>query len=266
MRGSWWLPLLWFAVLPGFTCAEPAPTYIAIILDDLGNDEAAGMRALALPGAVTYAILPRLAHTALLAERAHAQGREVMLHLPMQAITGKALGPDGLTMDMTAPAFHATIADALASVPYVRGVNNHMGSLLTRHPGAMQWLMQALHRRGDLYFVDSRTNEHTVAELFARSTGLATSRRDVFLDNRRDSTYIRAQLTDLIRKARLQGSAIGIGHPYPETLDVLAAELPRLAAQNVQLVPVSQLLDQQRRKVWPASSSPLPTVAKSLKP
>ncbi|MCB1761380.1 MAG: divergent polysaccharide deacetylase family protein [Gammaproteobacteria bacterium] len=243
----------------------PSPA-IAIIIDDMGNHLAEGRAALALPGGVTYAFLPHSSHGVTLAEAAHRAGKEVMLHLPMDAYHGNALGPGALTLHMTEARFKQTLHDDLASIPHVAGVNNHMGSLLTRHPGAMDWVMQSLQRYPALFFIDSRTTHKTVAQEVAQEHGVATTRRDVFLDNEPNPRAITKQFRLLLRKAREQGFAVGIGHPYPQTIAVLQRHLSQLADQGVRLIKASHLIEQQlRRSQWPAFSSPSLKVAKSSK-
>jgi polysaccharide deacetylase 2 family uncharacterized protein YibQ len=184
----------------------------------------------------------------------------------MQATDGRALGPGGLHMDMSRTEFSREVSANLAAIPHVAGVNNHMGSLLTRHGRAMRWLMEDLKCQGDLYFVDSRTDVRTVARKNARAAGLRHAQRDVFLDNDANVEHVRHQFDRLVSKARQRGFAIGIGHPYPATLEVLAQALPALAAQGVQLVPVSRLVETDRRQqLWHACSSPSPTVARNSK-
>lgn len=236
---------------------------IALIIDDLGNQEASGEQALELPGAVTYAFLPQTPFAWRQASKAHRLHKEVMLHLPMESDLGKALGTGALTIDMPQAKFLSTLQRDLASVPFVSGVNNHMGSLLTRDPTAMRWLMSGL-READLFFVDSRTTDGTVAEKVARANLIPSARRNVFLDNRQDRASIRRQLAHLIATARQQGGAIGIGHPYPETLAVLAEELPKLEAEGIELVPASELTN-QGSELWHASSYPLLKGVKSSK-
>jgi polysaccharide deacetylase 2 family uncharacterized protein YibQ len=246
--------------------AAQTPVRIAIIIDDLGNNLPLGRQAVELPGALTYSVLPRLPYSRDIAERAHDGGKEVMLHLPMETHEGHSLGPGGLYGALSRDAFARAVRVNLAAVPHVTGVNNHMGSLLTRDSGAMRWLMQDLRCFHDLYFVDSRTDAGTVARESAREAGLPNAQRDVFLDNQQDPDYVRSQLMRLVAKARREGTAIGIGHPYPATLEVLAEELPRLADQGIQLVPVSKLVEKERNpNLWHASSSPLQTVAKNSK-
>ena len=240
---------------------------IALIIDDMGYDLLHGRQALALPGAVTYAFIPRTPHTPALSREAYARGKEVMVHLPMESQDGKPLGPHGLTTRMSQEQLRRVAIDSLACVPHAVGVNNHMGSLLTRQHRPMDWLMSMLAQRGGYYFVDSRTDMRTVAERVAGDHGLPVTRRDVFLDNQQDEAYIAGQLAELVALAREVGNAVGIAHPYPETLAVLRRELPRLAANGVGLLPVSRIIErQQGSPLWHASSSRSPKVAKNSKP
>jgi len=225
--------------------AQPPGPVIAIVLDDLGNNLSLGRQALALPGNLTYAFLPQTPHAARLSRQVHATARESIVHLPMQSLHHRALGPGGLTQDMDAAELKQVLLQDLRSVPFAVGANNHMGSGLTRDLNVMFQLMTLLAERGDLYFLDSRTHELTVAQQAAEQAGVPATRRDVFLDNLRDETHIGKQLNLLLAKARQQGSAVAIGHPYPETLTVLARRLPELEGLGVELIPLSQLIERQ---------------------
>jgi uncharacterized protein len=247
------------------TAAAEQPA-ITIIIDDMGYNEALGLAAVRLPGAVTYAFLPHTPFAARLAEQAHARGKQVMLHLPMDSFDETPLGPGGLSLHMTRTDFLQTLDQSLQAVPHVTGINNHMGSLLTRHPGAMEWLMQGLRARTPMFFVDSRTTSGSVAQRLAREQGVPNTRRDVFLDNDRDPEAIRQQLALLLKKARKQGFSVGIGHPYPETLVVLKRELAELERQGIRLINASQMIALQRsHRPWQEPSSQSPKVAKNSK-
>lgn len=246
--------------------AEEYPS-IAVIIDDMGNHHAQGLAALELQGNVTYAFLPHTPYAAMLAEKAHDLGKEVMLHMPMDAHEGNALGPGALTLHMTETQFKQTLWNNLRAVPHVTGLNNHMGSLLTRHPGAMGWMMQALMQQPGLYFIDSRTTRNTVAQSLASEYGIPNTRRDVFLDNERTTGAIEKQFRLLLERARQQGFAVGIGHPYTQTVQVLRRVLSRLKSENIRLISASAMIKlQQRRKAWPEPSSLSLKVAKSSKP
>jgi len=265
LRRRLWSVALLLSLVAAGACARERPR-IAIIIDDLGNGAEAGRGALSLPGALTYSILPHTPHARDLAQQAHASGREVMLHLPMQANSNKAMGPGGLYLGMGEAEFVRTLQANLDAVPHVAGVNNHMGSRLTRDPVAMGRVMAGLRERG-LFFVDSRTTGGSIAEQTAARSGLATTRRHLFLDNQPSRPAVRRQYRKLLALARRQGAALAIGHPHKATLTVLARELPRLPQLGIDLVPASELTEKEpRRHQWHASSSPLLKVAKSSKP
>ena len=219
----------------------PQRPRIALIIDDLGYAFSAGQRVVDLPGPVACAVLPATPRGRELAELAAQRGKEVLLHLPLQAQNyhGKT-EPGTMLLDMSRREFANTFAENFASVPHIIGVNNHRGSLLTRHPGHMGWLMEELRAREGLFFVDSYTTHRSIALQVAEEAGVPAVRRDVFLDS--DRTAVASEFGRLLKLARLHGSAIGIGHPYPETLDFLEQVLPRLAAEGVDLVRVSELL------------------------
>jgi hypothetical protein len=262
---AWFAAALWLLAVPalaGTVAADhPVPDkgVFSLIIDDLGDRLADGRRAIALPGAVTFAILPQTTYSRRLAEMAHAAGKEVMLHQPMQAVNGKPMGPGGLGLEMSRTELLRTLAVNLASVPHARGVNNHMGSLLTRHPGHMAWLMEGLREHGGLYFVDSTTTSHTVARRIAREYALPNTRRNLFLDHLREPNIILRQFVQVVEQARSNGATLAIAHPYPETLAVLEQVLPHLEEFGIELVPVSELISRtetRREELWHASLSP----------
>ncbi len=238
--------------------AEPGRPAISIIIDDLGNLRNRDLRAIRLPWAITYAFLPHTPHARELAKLANRLDKEVMLHLPMEAMERNRLGPGALTLAMTRQQFLQQLRDDITAVPHLAGINNHMGSLLTQHPDHMRWLMQELGKHDTLYFVDSYTTKDSVAIQAANENWVPNIRRDVFLDSDRNPAKIRAELRRTVRLAREHGIALAIGHPYPETLTVLEQELPRLAAEGIDILPVSQLLDKhmQRFRTWRAFLSP----------
>lgn len=219
---------------------------VAIIIDDLGNSLALDKQAVTLPGPVACAFLPDTPYAARLARAAHQAGKEVLLHLPLEALGHEKLGPGGLTLPMTRYEFVSTVRADLAAIPDVDGVNNHMGSLLTQHPGDMAWLMETLKQAPTpLFFVDSRTTPRTVAYRIAREHGVPATSRDVFLDDVQTKAAINRQLKELIALAKRHGTAVAIGHPYAVTLRVLERQLPKLVRQGVQLVSVRQVIARQ---------------------
>ncbi|WP_232020217.1 divergent polysaccharide deacetylase family protein [Sulfuriflexus mobilis] len=240
---------------------------IAIIIDDLGNNTK-DERAVDLPGAIACAFLPYAPYTKALAGKAHSLNKEVMLHAPMESLHGHAMGPGSLTLHMTEKQFISTLQEDLAAVPHVQGINNHMGSLLTRHPGHMLWLMQEMNRHGDLFFVDSRTTLGSVAQSVAAENSIPNLDRDIFLDAEPGAEFVEKQFARLLKIAQTQGMALAIGHPYPETMKVLEQRLQQLDTHGIDLVSVAELIQRKKQEPpsWQLSSSPLHKVAKSSKP
>ncbi|MGQ0658822.1 MAG: divergent polysaccharide deacetylase family protein [Chromatiales bacterium] len=262
--------LLLFVVLsggaPGAEMTRTDLPAIGIVVDDMGYRYRDGLRALSLPFSLAYSFLPHAPHSAELAARATALGKEVMLHLPMEAQAhNRQLGPGALMLSMTREEVMATLNADLASVPNAIGVNNHMGSLLTGLPERMHWVMATLKRRGDLFFVDSRTTGRTVAARVAREEQVPFLSRDVFLDTEPGVDYVRSQFLLLIQKARQNGHALGLCHPRPDTLQLLEEMLPNLPQRGVRLVRLSELLIiQQRNELpWQPFSSPSPKAARN---
>lgn len=220
---------------------EPTPR-VAIVIDDLGNNLAEGRRVIALPAEVACAILPHTAYASTLAEEAHAAGKQVLLHLPMEAANGQETGPGRIEAQMPALELALTFEYDLSTVPHAVGVNNHMGSALTRQEPAMRALMQALAQRGGLFFLDSLTTPGSVARHAAAEWRVPYLKRDVFLDSQRSAASIAHSLERLEVLARARGAALAIGHPYPETLEALERWLPQAARRGIRIVAPSELL------------------------
>ena len=257
-RNGWLHSLLGCALLACAGVASGGPPgsrpQIAIIIDDLGYRRVEDYQALRLPGLISYSILPHTPHATELAERAHKKGREVLLHLPMESLHPRHLGPGAITTEMGEGETEIALHSGLFSVPYARGVSNHMGSLLTQQPEAMDLLMQLISEYPrPLYFVDSRTTPGSVAVATARRRGIPSISRDIFLDDVVEDGAIRKQFVRLLERARRKGTALAIGHPHPETLAVLGALLPEL--DGVELVPVSVLVGRRAELAAATSAS-----------
>lgn len=221
---------------------------VAIVIDDVGFEEgpALDMASLGLP--LTFAVLPYQRHTRSLASRLRASGREVILHLPMEPQAYPALNPGqgAISEEMQPAEIAATVRRALDEVPEAVGVNNHMGSRVTVDPVAMRAVLGVIRERG-LYFLDSRTTSDTIAYDMARDMGIPALERSVFLDDRREESYIEGQVRELLRKAREQGAAVGIGHANRVTAAALRGCAGLLRSAEIQIVPASVLAGLDRR-------------------
>ena len=238
-----WLPVHLAHSQPVTSAGPRAHTEprLALVIDDVGHSTAQLRRVLAVPGPITLAVLPFTAAAEDAARLAAGHGSEIILHQPMQSLSGYPMGPGGLSTSMARDAFMARLDASLAAVPHSLGVSNHTGSLLTQSTQRMDWLMQALAQR-NLFFLDSRTTPHTVAVRQARQRGVPVIQRDVFLDHDPSRAAVEHEFARAIGIARQRGQAVVIGHPHATTLAVLADRLPQLPTLGIRQVRLSTLL------------------------
>lgn len=226
--------------------AQSVPPKVAIIIDDIGYQKT-DATLIQLPHALTFAVMPYAPHGHEMAQLAQHHRKEVMLHMPMEAVAlNHLLGKGALRRGMDKTTVQQTLRAAFDNVPQAVGVNNHMGSLFTSLPQQMDWVMQVVAERNK-YFVDSKTTPKSVGIAVSQQYQVRHRSRDVFLDNNKSYRALDQQFTDLMQIAKLHGSAVGIGHPYPETLNYLKKNLPRLKASGIELVPMSALLELPER-------------------
>jgi uncharacterized protein len=213
----------------------------AIVIDDLGQEIETAREVLGIPYPLTFSVLPDLPESRQTAAAANEAGREVMLHLPMEPLAKMNPGPGAIRVGMSAREVDAQVENDLASVPYVAGVNNHMGSRATSDGALMADVMKELAAH-HLYFIDSRTAGSSVALEAARRAGIPAFYRSVFLDDTESVAYTLGQLERLRGLVMKQGVALAIGHPHPTTLAALQQYLPQFERGDIEVVPASQLV------------------------
>jgi polysaccharide deacetylase 2 family uncharacterized protein YibQ len=216
---------------------------VALIVDDMGNSMEALEAIVGLKEAVTVAVLPYSPLAQETARAAHDNNLEVLLHLPLESLNNHDAATDTegmITAAMSPDEIVQSFETSLARVPYAAGVNNHMGSKFTADAGLMRTLLLPLKEKG-LFFVDSRTSAQSVAYKEALRMGVPAVERNIFLDADADRSRIRSRLVELFKLARKKGWALGICHPYPETLEALRTSFSQFADYDLEVVPVSRL-------------------------
>ncbi len=217
------------------------PAKVAIVIDDFGLGNPAESRMLESGVPFTAAVIPGRPTTRRAAALARAHGREVLIHLPMEPLSGERADPDAIAAG-TSEAEVARILDRdLAEVPQASGVNNHTGSRATADPEVVAAVLREVDRRG-LFFLDSLTTGSSVVDRVAAELGIPVLRRDVFLDNVKEVEQVREQVWKLARLAGEKGAAIGIGHVHPATLEALEETIPGLERAGIAVVPLAALL------------------------
>jgi uncharacterized protein len=228
-----------FAVPPVPAKGRPQ---IAIILDDVGVDHKGALRAITLPGPLTFSFMAYAEDLPALTAAAHRAGDELMVHVPMQPLSASEdMGPNGLSVDLDREEVLRRLRWDLSRFSGYVGINNHMGSRFTADPTGMSWVLEELKGRG-LFFLDSLTAPNSVGIPLARKLGVVHAARDVFLDDVIKPEAIAAQLAEAEKVAQHRGNCIAIGHPHDATLDVLQRWIPEARAKGFVLEPVTAII------------------------
>lgn len=219
-----------------------ATPHLALIIDDVGYNVSRVMPFLDLGVPITFSILPHLRYSEKFADKAHAEGHEVMLHQPMEPYNPSIdPGPGALYLTHDARQIFEIVENNLSSIPFVIGVNNHMGSRFTESREKTGEALAAFRER-QLFFIDSFTSCNSIAFDTARDLDMIAAFRNVFIDNTCDTHYISAQLKKLKKHALKFGHAIGIGHPRPETVSALADFIDGLKGSRLSIDTASRVV------------------------
>jgi len=217
-------------------------TPVAIVIDDLGNNMDDGLALAAVPQPLTFSILPFQIFSSGVLALAKSKGKPAMLHMPMEPedFPNTDPGAGALLCSMGPEEIKSSLDKALDSLPGVTGVNNHMGSSFTAREDLMRPALAEIDKRG-LFFLDSRTTKNDVGFQVAQELGMPTCTRELFLDNLKDQEAIWNKMIELCLAAKNGGAGIAIGHPYPETIEVLRTRLDEFEQMGCRVAPVSEL-------------------------
>jgi uncharacterized protein len=216
---------------------------VAIIIDDIGYDLGPVKELLKINADLTFAILPFCTHTREAAEMLHRAQRETLLHLPMEpdSYPREKPGNGALFTDMNDEELVFQLEKDLAAVPYISGVNNHMGSKFMGDKKKLSLIFSKLKKK-NLFFIDSRTSANTKAFAASEKVGLPVVARKIFLDNSRDYNEIYNNLINIAKNNGDVSPVIVVGHPYPETIRAINDAIKVIREKGISIVPVSQLI------------------------
>lgn len=216
---------------------------VAIIIDDMGYQKEIAERIMNLNFPVAISVLPFLPHSQMVAQMAKEKGMTVLLHLPMEPHNSNVNpGKGAIFTTMNEEEIRAKMLANLQNLPYVDGINNHMGSKATENREVMKIVLSEIMER-DIFFIDSMTSPDSIAYKLSKEMGIKTAQRSVFLDNEQDMDYIRNQVNVLKEFALKNGNAIAIGHPFCNTIDVLTEAGLMLQAAGIKIVKLEELLE-----------------------
>lgn len=214
---------------------------LAVVIDDAGLDLESQRIYEEIGVPLTLAVMPNKMYTSEAAAEWSRYGMPVILHQPMEPVSGSGMEEKTILTSMSDEAIRYMLKESLEQIPQAVGINNHQGSRATTDARVMRVVMNELSHRG-LFFFDSRTNTTTAADSAAASYGVPYARNDLFVDNSADEGEIRAMIQEGANRAKARGSYIIIGHCRPHTAAAFRDIVPQLQAQGIEFVYVSSLL------------------------
>jgi uncharacterized protein len=235
--------------LPPLPGGARAKVRIALLVTGLGISESATTAAIAkLPPAVTLAFAPYGRELDRQAAAARAEGRELMLQIPMEPLDypDNDPGPHTLTT-------RAKLQDNLDKLHWAMGrftgyigLVNFMGAKLTADEAALLPILRETGSRG-LAFLDDGASSRSTVRAAARSARLPAACVDGVIDGTPQAEAVDQELARLEELARKRGLAIGTASALPLTIERIARWARSLEAKNIQLVPISAAFSGEER-------------------
>lgn len=224
-----------------FKVKKPEMAFAAIVLDDWGYNKKNVDLLFGIKQPITLAVLPNLPYSKMIAKEARKRGYQVVLHLPLEPRSNKPLEKGTICTWMAKDKIVDLFSKAYEAVPNAEGVSNHMGSKATEDPKVMGTIFEQMKKR-NLFFLDNYSTHKTVCKKVSYKCNLKFASRDVFLDNEDDQKKIKRNLSELVKKAKAKGFAVGVGHDKRNTILAIKDFIPEFEKANVKIVKLSELV------------------------
>ncbi|QCO14691.1 divergent polysaccharide deacetylase family protein [Azospirillum brasilense] len=238
----------WQVYARPFPAADRRPR-IAIVLAEMGISGVTTGNALQkLPPTITLAFVPYAERLDNWVERARGKGHEVMLSIPMepQDYPRNDPGPNALLSMLPPERNMERLEWSLGKAVGYVGITSTTGSKFTANPDAVNPVVAAMKARG-LMVLDARANPRSVAGTLAGQAGVPRAFADRVIDRDLSRGAIDDQLAELEAIAKANGAAVGIGAPYPSTIERINLWLTGLADRGIAIVPVSAVANMQKQ-------------------
>ncbi len=215
---------------------------MAVIVDDCGYDLAPVRQLAELPIKMTFAILPFKANSQAALELVKSNGKEAMLHLPMEPLNPSAASETRMvTVAMTKEEVQSYTSEAIDSLPGISGGNNHQGSKATSNKTTMRAVLDVFKDEG-LFFIDSNTYSKSVGDQLSEDLGIPTARNQKFLDNSSDIEDIKRNIWAAAEMADKNGSAVVICHARPNTARAWSEVYKALKDRGIKFVSAASIV------------------------
>ncbi len=220
-------------------------TQLAIVVDDFGIRNNKLLDAFcSLNSNITFAILPDQKYSKHVMNKAAETGHETMIHIPMEPISYPRDNPgaNAIYVHLSENEIKRRMESYIKQFPLCVGANNHMGSFVTTDESVMRIVLQVLQDH-DLYFIDSRTSQSSVAYDVAKEMLIPTFENQFFLDTPSitDQTVSR-KLKQLKYLAKSKDKILVITHcATQDRYEFLKEFVEEIEKLDFELIPVSEL-------------------------
>ena len=232
--------------------ARSSAPMLAIVIDDFGGYDQSGVEAmLAIDAPLTCAVMPNLENSTANSEAASKAGKEVILHMPMQAhvrLPESWYGPSYICSGDSKSQVYDKINNALTTVPDAKGFNIHIGSGVCQNSETMGYIYDFAIDK-NLPFLDSRTHMNTIAQAVANQKNTIYLGRDEFLEPNGNRSFesVKHHIMVGASLAKERGYAIIIGHVGAHggknTAKAIASSLKEIKDIGIEIVTLSKLYE-----------------------
>lgn len=219
-------------------------TKLSIIIDDFGYFSGELLeKFLSLDKNISFSILPELPYSQEVMQKAYNQGRETIIHIPMEPISYPQNDPgkNAIFANLSEKKIEKRVKKYIKNLPLCIGANNHMGSLAMQYRNVVTPVLKVL-KENNLFFIDSRTTPKTIGYELAQEIGIPTYMIDFFLDTGTYSDRVSTKTKRLLELAKTQNEIVVISHCTLKSLKELKQILENIEDKNFKLVPISEIV------------------------
>ena len=164
----------------------------------------------------------------------------------MEPEVGRAswIGKTPITANLSDEEVKKRTENAMTILANAKGMNNHMGSRIMQNEKIVGVVFQCLKDK-EMFFLDSKTTQNSVADKVASEKGIELYSRDVFLDHVSTEANVEKSMEEAIKVSKKKGYSIVIGHVGAQGGDItvrgIKNKLSRLKEENIEVITMSQL-------------------------
>lgn len=219
---------------------------IVIILKGLGLSASTTQSAMELPKSVTFGLSPYSSTIQGWAEKAKKQGREVVLHIPMETKDYRLNdpGPYALLTQSSQEDNITRLNMLLGLIKGYEAVYSERDEVFTHTLSSSRPVLQALKNKRQFLIFGGGYADFSLIQL-SKEMEYPLLVNDFILDDDISQDSINAKFKEIEETAKEKGYVVVMAHPYPITIRMLERWLPEVEEKGFFLAPVSLLLGKQ---------------------